>query len=85
MDSFGIIPVRLLGGGRLALTEGAAEAFGAATQVDWTAQDRQMAQQTRRINTVLVADDPSATLADRVRQGGFDREDNLTGRSEIGL
>ncbi len=75
VQRFGVIPIELLGGGRVVVTERAAEALGLDTQVDRLAQDGQMAQQARPLKAMQVADRSPAAPADRALQGALDGQD----------
>jgi hypothetical protein len=72
-------------GGGMVITEGAAEAFRADTQIERAAEDGQMAQQMGLIETMWLTDEPSAAMAPRAGQSALDGQDELTGSGEIGL
>src|SRR5215467_12358111 len=85
MQGFGVVPVEHLRGGGMVIAEGAAEAFRTDTQIERAAEDGQMAQQTRLIETMWLSDEPSAAPAPRAGQGALDGQDELTRSGEIGL
>ena len=84
MQGFGLVPTQPLGRGGMVVTIGAAKAFGADTDVDHIAQDREMAQLEGLIVGVEVADRAPAAPAHSGGQGAFDLDDQFLLLSQFG-
>src|SRR4030095_12506502 len=85
VERMGVIPIERLGGGGMVITEGAAKALGPDTQVDDTAEARQVAQQSWFVQAVRFVDRAPTAATGRAIQGAFDGEDEIALRSDLSL
>ena len=85
VESLGIIPVEELGGGRLALAPGAAQALRPDAEVDHMAQNRQMPEQAWFVCPMALGDRAPTASAGRARQAALDGQDQLAVLGQFGL
>ena len=85
MQRVWVVPVKFLRGGRVIVTVRTAKAFGTNTQIDHSAQNREMAQQARPIFAVLLGEGSTAAATGGRGQGALHREDELVGLCQVGL